>query len=502
MTSDFSWTDNVQALVASCLPKSAHRASGSNVRLGDDDAASMVDLGESTGSTPTGRPRKSMTLCGWDMFGRRRGAIHLGDSDEEQGLTSTDDGTISLFGRSTRRSRRRSHRREEGENGTTSQPRAKRAPDSHRTRTISATSNSTSNSEPGGHTEDVDSDADAPILDSSNIEVRLAEDARRKEEEAVRKEEKRQRKQTRKLAKVLARTGQQPSMDGDDFEGFQGSGPIKPPRLHLQHPTGSSHLSSPISPPSQASSDGQYPHIPSFLPPHALPYSPGSDTSGFIHVDSAQNAGDEDDDDADLGGAVYSLSSAQKRPYGQSQSRGSGSDSRASSSHRHAPSVTSPLAMEGQQLLQTEEKKKKKKKKTKSSTSHSTSTSTSASSRSKSKSRSHVPHPSLSASSNTTSSTFSSLASLTHTQNQHFVPSVVEEEMDYDIGIDEIEYARAMGMKMRGDEDGVGKMLVDGGNMRGVEDGKGGKVVEEERFPSAGFGRAGGARGGAFLANR
>lgn len=200
-----SWFDAIQASVGSCLPcfqpksDSDHNNYPNNRRppqhleslLADvhdtDTEAETVslhsNLGSNAGRKKKKRQPKKITLFGYDLFGKRTGAIHLPEDGTED----------SLLG-----------------------------PHHHR-RTSAATTRSSSLT--------FDSDA-APLnaadiddLTPAQLEDRAREAEEQAEEERIAKEERRQRRKERKELKRLAQAlASGAGGSGEDFEGFQGSG--------------------------------------------------------------------------------------------------------------------------------------------------------------------------------------------------------------------------------------------------------------------------------------
>ncbi|KAF9041955.1 hypothetical protein BDZ89DRAFT_1156291 [Hymenopellis radicata] len=167
-------------------------------------------------------------------------------------------------------------------------------------------------------------DSDAAPLDASSLTPARLAQLQREEQEA--KEERRRARRAKKEQKRLKREREEQararallegalhgSANGAEFEGFQGSGTLPP-----------------------------------------LPDSPDD----FIYVEDAPYRDDEEDDDADLGGAIYSRSPRVAAPGGGSSGQSSSSFSssrspRSQSSHSH-PSPHSPsFPNHHQQLLPT-----------------------------------------------------------------------------------------------------------------------------------------------------
>ncbi|KAI0945124.1 hypothetical protein AcV7_001747 [Taiwanofungus camphoratus] len=296
MASQFSWSDSLQAVFASCLyclqsPTDADRDHNDNQGtlrprnglnytippprarpdeleglLADADSTDAEtlslhsNLGDERRRRKRRHPRKGIRLFGWDLFGRP--PIHLAESDEE------GDGQ----GRSERRSR-----------------------------TISSST----------------LDSDAAPLDASTIEhlsaARLAEATAAAEEERRRAKEerhrlRRERKELKRMAAAMAmgmhRYGE------EEFEGFPGSGYAGP---QLQGPGSGSGSMSPIS----------------------SPYSsPFTEEFGPFAQGQSSIPEDDDADGADFGAESYTRRSA----HGAASETGSGSRSASNSNSNTDPS--------------------------------------------------------------------------------------------------------------------------------------------------------------------
>ncbi|KAL5521714.1 hypothetical protein ACEPAF_2462 [Sanghuangporus sanghuang] len=350
---DFSWTDGVRATISTCLPcfssRTAHSEAeqeqeNSSTRRGqqtryeelegllrndpsdtDGGDAETMSLHSNLGSGEGRRKRnknrrknrnyKSVQLFGFHLFGRP--PIQLSDSEN-------DDEEVDG-----------SHRR-----------RARNRP-GHLTigQLSSAHSSSSADAETFGAF-----DSDASPLDPTLISQLSPQDAaaraaraaaEREEEEARRrqeqleKEERRRRRRERKEAERRAAMGV--SMDGQEFEGFPGSGSLRPPFSPLSP---GSLSSIPTSPPAPAEEFGPYVGaLP--LPPLASANPPRS-----RHGLAAGDDG-EGEDEADFGGEAYtrkahpssrgSRGSDNSRSHSQSQSQTSASRSNADSSHYYYP---------------------------------------------------------------------------------------------------------------------------------------------------------------------
>ncbi|KAK0495990.1 hypothetical protein EDD18DRAFT_226857 [Armillaria luteobubalina] len=262
----FSWSDSFHAAISACMPclarevydhddptNSGYQRLPQNLEHllqdpGTDTEAETLSLHSNVGDTNRRRKKRRqarrITFFGFDLFGKPKPPIHL-DEDE-------DDNTL------------------------------------RRSRTSST---------------GFDSDAaplDSAVIDSMTPE-QLRERARAAEEEERRaKEERRQRRRERKEMKRLAQALAAGSVDGEEFEGFQGSGSVT----------------------------GEYSHIPS-------PGFYSSPPPSHPDVDA------EADDGADLDGGMY---------VGRREHHGSsgGSDSRLTSSD-----ASSQIRYHSQQLAPT-----------------------------------------------------------------------------------------------------------------------------------------------------
>ncbi|KAK0458851.1 uncharacterized protein EV420DRAFT_335625 [Desarmillaria tabescens] len=266
----FSWSDSFRAAFSACMPclarevhdhddptNSGYQRLPQNLEHllqdpGTDTEAETLSLHSNIGDNNRRRKRKRhsrrITFFGFNLFGKP--PIHL-DEDEE-------DNTL------------------------------------RRSRTSMSRTSSTG------------FDSDAAPLDSAAIDSmtpeQLQERARVAEEEERRaKEERRKRRRERKEMKRLAQALAAGSVDGEEFEGFQGSG----------------------------SATGEYPHIPSPGFYHTLPPShPDADT--------------EADDGADLDGGMYISRREHHSSSGGSDSRLTSSD--ASSQIRYHSQQLGPTA--------------------------------------------------------------------------------------------------------------------------------------------------------------
>ena len=220
-------------------------------------------------SGANGKPRR-ITLFGFDLFGRP--PIQLPDDDEED---------APLF---------RRHRSGSGSTPTT---------------TLT--------------TQTFDSDA-APLDVSTIQEISVSKATEAAEAEAKRlkeKEERRQRKKARKAMKRLVEAGV--VGDGEEFEGFQGSGGL----ALLKRPSGAGGGTT------ATSSSGSHPRSHSRSQSHS---------EGFGHFVSAPPpAAEEDDEEADLDGGLY----ARKKSKSVTNSNEGTSDSRL---NRSSASRTSASA--------------------------------------------------------------------------------------------------------------------------------------------------------------
>jgi hypothetical protein len=294
----FSYTDNVRAAFASCLPcftaprsestlnppsntlnaslseprstSTSARPSSDLEQLLRDSDSDALSLHSNLGAAAhrrarhRRRPKFSLTLFGYTLFGRP--PIYLSDEEEEE-------------------------EEEEGPHG-------------RRARALVTNSSSTL-------------DSDAALLDASTIErltspdhfAALAaqrEDEQRRleaEEEAHRKAERRARRQERKAraraSALISLTGASPRADIASFQGFQGSG-----------------------------------MVPTSFPFHqvveVIPNRPGADGLGRdVNFDGSNASHSGDADDADLGGELYTR---KKKPSGALSASGSDSRSRTSAS--------------------------------------------------------------------------------------------------------------------------------------------------------------------------
>ncbi|KAL5498576.1 hypothetical protein ACEPAH_1930 [Sanghuangporus vaninii] len=351
---DFSWTDSVRATFSTCLPCFSSRTpdseaeqeqENSSTRRGQQtryeelegllrndpsdtdggDAETMSlhsNLGSGEGRRKRNKKRrnsrnhKSIRLFGFHLFGRP--PIQLSDSEND--------------GEQVDSSRRRRARNRPGHLAIG--------------QLSSAHSSSSADAETFGVF-----DSDASPLDPTLISQLSPQDAaaraaraaaEREEEEARRrqeqfeKEERRRKRRERKEAERRAAMGM--SMDGQEFEGFPGSGSLRPPFSPLSP---GSLSSIPTSPPAPAEEFGPYVGAPS-LPPLASANPPRS-----RHGLAAGDDG-EGEDEADFGGEAYtrkahpssrgSRGSDSSRSHSQSQSQTSASRSNAdSSSHYYYP---------------------------------------------------------------------------------------------------------------------------------------------------------------------
>ncbi|KAH8116064.1 hypothetical protein DFH11DRAFT_1583964 [Phellopilus nigrolimitatus] len=311
----FSWTDSVRATVSTCLPcfastqqdpgDSANENEGRSARrgashydeleglLGDvemDVDAETMSLHSNIGHEGAdGRrkkkkkrgPKKSIRLFGYDLFGRR--PIHLSESE--------DDEPVTLSARRQRLGRLSS---------------------AHSSSSISAF------------------DSDASPLDAAAISqlsaqdiaaraaheafLHEAEEQRRREEREEKEERRRRRRERRELKRVAEalQNGAGMNMDGEEFEGFPGSGQLRSPFSAVSE----SVMSSPTVPNAPVEEFG--PYIGGAIPP-------------VVCGDDAAVG------EADFGGEAYarktrSRGSDSSRSRTQSQSQTSASHSNAGSS--------------------------------------------------------------------------------------------------------------------------------------------------------------------------
>ncbi|KAG7088124.1 hypothetical protein E1B28_012149 [Marasmius oreades] len=349
-----SWKDALSAAIGSCVPcfrpsndsdndSFQNPSSSSRSRppqhlesllaepLDTDTEAETVslhsNLGSGSGTPRTRRNKKKkqkknqqpggITLFGLNLFGRRTGAVHLPDDDEEV------DRLLNRY--PSRRLRRTSSSSTTPAGATT-------------TRSSSLTF-----------------DADAAPLDAASLdqltpaqleerarqaELQVEEERRAKEE---RKRKRREKKELKKLAAQLAVSG--PGDDGD-FEGFQGSG-----SLGVGAGTGVNN---------------GYPFIPAPL------FSP--DTMG------SQSVEDEGDGSADLDGTLYtgrSRAGGASVSGGGSDSQRSPASGSAASYHEYQYQYQYPneANLTPSTAPTTKKKKKSSSSKSKSSQSHSSATS-------------------------------------------------------------------------------------------------------------------------------
>ncbi|KAF8429446.1 hypothetical protein L210DRAFT_3563392 [Boletus edulis BED1] len=298
---EFSYTDNVRAAFASCLP--CFTPSPSESASNSPPNAANTSLLSEPRSTSTGAIRPSSS-----------------SNDLEHLLRDPDSDGISLHSNLGAAAHRRARRRRRPKFSMTlfgytlfGRPPIYLADDeeddphgmsNRRARALITNSSSTL-------------DSDAAPLDASTIERLTSPDhyaalaAEREserqrlaaEEEARRKAERRARRQERKAraraAALMSLTGTSPHPDVDTFEGFQGSGMV-PTSLSF-HQAG-----------------------------HVIPDRPGPDGSNASHSSDA--------DDADLGGELYAR---KKKPSGALS--GSGSDSRSRTSASFSAGDTSHI---------------------------------------------------------------------------------------------------------------------------------------------------------------
>lgn len=284
----FSWSDSLRALTAPCLD-CLHSSKNERNDLEDllaDSGSASATTGDaetlSLHSNPSSPRRKRarftkhIRIFGWDLFGRRQ-PIRLPDDDEEdEEENGVGDGDGDGGGQEQVEQRRKKKRSRRGGR--------RRSPPV----TISSST----------------LDSDAAPLDSAAIVSHATNYA---EEEAKRAEERRQRRrQRRELKRPAALALEQAATlaDGDEFEGFQGSG--------------SQHMGSP-------------------------PLLGGDDdtrtrTAQDLRYTPIEDDDDDDDDEGDFGGDAYT-----RRTSGSSES-GRGSDSRSRTSATTSVSGQQPTA--------------------------------------------------------------------------------------------------------------------------------------------------------------
>ena len=210
----FSWFDSLRALAApciDCLQSPKNERNDLEDLLADSGSASAttadaetLSLHSNPGSPRRKRARftKNIRLFGWDLFGRQ--PIRLPDDDEEDEEENDEGGGGDGDGEEEQR-RRRKKKKRRSHHGSYRRPPPV---------TISSST----------------LDSDAAPLDSAAIASHATNYA---EEEAKRAERRRERRRQRREMKRAAALEQAAMLaDGDEFEGFQGSGigsPHSPP---------------------------------------------------------------------------------------------------------------------------------------------------------------------------------------------------------------------------------------------------------------------------------
>ena len=292
----FSWFDSLRALTAPCLDclhSSKKERNDLEDLLADSGSASATTADAETlslHSNPSSSPRrkrarftKHIRLFGWDLFGRRQ-PIRLPDDDEDDeegsGGEGEGEGGGEGEGQAQTEQQRRKKKKRRGHRG------------SHRRPSTVTISSSTL-------------DSDAAPLDSAAI---ISHATNYAEEEVKRAERRERRRQRREMKRAAALALEQAVMDGDEFEGFQGSGS-----------GGSPHVGSPGSPPPLGHDDRAR-----TMTAQDLRYTPDEDDD------------DDDDDEGDFGGGAYT-----RRTSGSSDS-GRGSDSRSRTSATTSASGQQP----------------------------------------------------------------------------------------------------------------------------------------------------------------
>ena len=274
----FSWFDSLRALTTPCLDclrPSKNERNDLEDLLADSGSASATTADAETlslHSNPSlprrkrARFTKHIRIFGWDLFGRRQ-PIRLPDDDEEdedeEENGGVGDGDGDGDGEQRRKKKRRSHR------------------GGHRRPSTVTISSSTL-------------DSDAAPLDSAAIVSHATNYAEEEVKRAERRERRRQLRETKRAA-ALALEQAATLADGDEFEGFQGSGGA------------SRHMGLAGSSPPFGRDGGT-------KTAHELRCSPNDDDD------------DDDDDEGDFGADAYT-----RHTSGSSDS-GRGSDSRSRTS--------------------------------------------------------------------------------------------------------------------------------------------------------------------------
>lgn len=313
----FSWTDRLRATVNTCLPCFNNPGSTSDSDAENEGLSSrqrsqrhyeeleglLGDVADTDGDVETlslhsniggaqqrrkkkKRAHKSIQLFGFNLFGRP--PIQLSDSEEDE----PDDGS---------RRKRRPGRLAIGQIAS-----------AHSSSSASAFDSDASPLDTVAISQLSPEDAAAHAARAAA--EREAEEERRRVEREEKEERRRRRQERRKLKRMAAAlaNGTTMSLDGEEFEGFQGSGSFR----------------SPFSPSSLSFSQ--------VSPP--VPRAPGDDFGPYVSG-SNPHAVDEDPadgDEADFGGEAYvrkARSRGSDSSRSQSQSQTSASRSNADSSH-------------------------------------------------------------------------------------------------------------------------------------------------------------------------
>ncbi|KAF8488927.1 hypothetical protein F5888DRAFT_1638912 [Russula emetica] len=296
----FSWFDSLRALTAPCLDclnSSKNERNDLEDLLADSGSASAttadaetLSLHSNPGSPRQKRARftKHIRLFGWDLFGRRQ-PIRLPDDDEEDEEEDGegDGGGDGDGGGQEQVEQRRKKKRRSNRGG-------------HRRPSTVTISSSTL-------------DSDAAPLDSAAIVSHATNYAEEEAKRAERRERRRQHREMKRAAELaLEQAGT--LADGDEFEGFQGSG----------NGNGSRHMGLASSPPPLGRDDGTR----TTRKAQELRYTPNEEGDDD----------DDDDDDGDFGADAYT-----RRTSGSSDS-GRGSDSRSRTSTTTSVSGQQPTA--------------------------------------------------------------------------------------------------------------------------------------------------------------
>ena len=313
----FSWTDSFRAAVGTCLPcfscsqgsSSDTENESSNGRmgalgrqtrfeeleglLGDADDADTMSLHSNIGlgqqrRRKKKRTRKNIQLFGFNLFGRQ--PIELSESDDEDELGSARRRRLAL-----------------GQN-----------PSAHSSSSGSAFDPDAAPLDPADISRLTAQDAAARAADLERL--RQAEEQRKKEEREDREERRRRRKERKELKRVAEAiaSGTVMSMDGHEFEGFQGSGGLSAPS-----------------------------HLPGGQAPVQTLSGPAEEFGPYVGAQSSND--DQADVDADFGGEVYTRkprSHGSDSSRSQTRSRTSATQSNTGSSqsyNHHYVSQGSPL---------------------------------------------------------------------------------------------------------------------------------------------------------------